>query len=70
VRPQIIEISNKRLLTRQEFAVFFGRSTGWVYTNVEKGGTLVKGVHVFEFCGVTLYDREQIETDIISGLIK
>lgn len=70
VRSRITEVSNKQLLTKKEFAIYFDRSYSWVYTNVEKGGTLIKGVHVFDFCGVTLYDKEQIEADIKSGSLK
>jgi len=70
VRPRITEISRKKFLTKKELASYFDRSTSWIYTNVEKGGALKNGVHIFDFCGVTLYDREQIEADIKSGSIK
>lgn len=69
-RPYLYEVSQKRLLTSLEFAIYFGRSQSWVRDRVNKGGGLVKNVHVFNFCGVTLYHRERIETDILSGLIK
>ena len=70
VRPRITEVSNKKLLTKKELAIYFDRSNSWVYSNVDKGGTLMNGVHIFKFCGVTVYDREQIEADIKSGSIK
>lgn len=70
VRPRITEVSSKHLLTKKELAIYFDRSTSWVYTNVEKGGTLMYGVHIFEFCGVTVYDIKKIEADIKSGSIK
>lgn len=70
VRPRITEVSNKKLLTKKELANYFDRSISWIYTNVEKGGALMNGVHIFEFCGVTVYDIEKIETDIKSGSIK
>lgn len=70
VKPYLYEVSKKRLLTKLEFAIYFGRSTSWVRDRVDKGGILVEGIHIFDFCGVTLYNREKIEADIISGSIK
>ncbi len=70
VRPRITEISNKKFLTKKELAIYFDRSPSWIYSNVDKGGALMKEVHIFEFCGVTIYDREQIEIDIKSSFLK
>lgn len=68
-RPYIYEVSQKRLLTRLELAIYFGRSTSWVRDRIDKGGVLMINIHFYDFCGVILYNREQIEADIISGSI-
>ncbi len=65
-RIKISDVSSKNLLTEEEFALYIGRSPGWVYDRLRKKGVLMEHKHYFDVCGVILYLREQIEQDIIS----
>ena len=63
---RVSDISTKKLLTEEEFALYLGRSPSWVYDRLRKKGVLMEHKHYFDVCGVILYLREQIEQDIIS----
>ena len=61
-------ISNKKLLVESELAFYFNRSTQWT-RKLRKKGVLMKNKHFYNFNGLILYNREQIESDIILGTI-
>jgi hypothetical protein len=64
----VTTVDNKKLLTKEELASYFGLSTNssWV-NNLMKKGVLMENTH-YRYFGVSpMFIREVIEDDIISG---
>ena len=64
----ITTVDNKKLLTKEELAIYFGLSTNssWV-NNLMTKGVLMENIH-YRYFGVSpMFIREVIEDDIISG---
>lgn len=68
-KPRISNVSNKRLLNEAEFALYMGRSESWV-SNLRKQGVLHDGKHFHYINDLVLYNREEIENDIISNIFR
>jgi len=67
-KPMLSEISNKRLLTEAELALYFGRKSNWT-SDLRKKGVLMEKKHYFDFHGLILYSIEDIVNDIMSGTL-
>jgi hypothetical protein len=68
-KPRISNISDKRLLNETEFALYLGRSESWA-SNLRKQGVLMDKKHYHHINGLVLYNREEIENDIIANLFR
>lgn len=68
-KPRISNIAGKRLLTEAEFALYLGRSQSDAY-KLRKEGVLHDGKHYHFIGGLVLYNREEIENDIIANLFR
>lgn len=68
-KPRISNISDKRLLTEAEFALYLGRCQNDV-SKLRKKGVLMDKKHYHYINGLVLYNREEIENDIISNLFR
>ena len=67
--PKISVITQKRLLTTSELALYFGRSESWV-AKIRKKGVLMEKKHYYRISGLIMYDREEIEKAIISNSLR
>lgn len=68
-KPKISVISNKRLLTEAELALYLGRSESWT-SNLRKKGVLMEKKHFHYINDLVMYNREEIEKEIISNSLR
>ena len=64
------DISSKKLLTKDELAIYMGKSTNssWINGLMQKG-VLMETRHYRRFGTTPMFIREAIEEDIIAGKI-
>jgi len=64
------DLASKELLTKNELAIYMGKSTtsSWV-NNLIRKGVLMETRHYRKFGGAPMFIRKAIEDDIIAGKI-
>jgi len=67
-RVVVVSLDNKKLLTKEELAAYFGKSTNssWVNQQMQKG-VFMKQRHYIKAGVSPMFIREAIEDDLISG---
>jgi hypothetical protein len=67
----VASLDTKRLLTKEELAAYFGKSTnsGWINGKMQKG-VLMEEIHYCKIGGSPMFYREIIEDLIISGNLR
>nr|WP_316721003.1 hypothetical protein [Sulfurospirillum sp. 'SP'] len=68
-KPRISDISNKKLLTESELALYFGRRKTWT-SELRTQGVLMEKIHYHYIDGLIMYNREEIEKAIISNSLR
>jgi hypothetical protein len=68
-KPKVSEISNKKLLTEAELALYFGRRKTWT-SDLRKKGVLMERKHYHYINDLVMYNRKEIEKEIISNTLR